>query len=113
MNKDISKVEKESTVNSVPACDVIEQPQGVRVLLDMPGVSSDQLSVDVKDRILKVTGRTAAPWHNRQIFYHRDFELSEEIDCAKISAKIKNGVLELTLPKLESAKVHKISVVAE
>ncbi|MBQ4107387.1 MAG: Hsp20/alpha crystallin family protein [Lentisphaeria bacterium] len=112
MNKE-NKVEKENTINSVPVCDVLENNRGVRVLLDMPGVSADQLQVDVKDRILKVTGRTAEPWHNRQIFYHRDFELSEEIDCTGISAKIKNGVLELTLPKLASARVHKIPVTTE
>ena len=107
-----SQAETLRVITRVPDCDVIEQPNSVRVILDMPGVGVDDLNIDVHARVLKVIGKTALPWRERRISYERHFQLSEDIDCDKISAAIKNGVLALTLPKLESAKVHKIKVVS-
>lgn len=99
-------------ITRVPDCDVIEHPNNVRIILDMPGAGANDLNIDVHARVLKVVGKTAQPWRERIISYERNFQLSEDIDCAKITGAIKNGVLTLTLPKLESAKVHKIKVIS-
>lgn len=42
--------------------------------------------------------------------YYREFALNEDIDDSKISAKLRNGVLELELPKKEQAKPRRIEV---
>lgn len=98
-------------ITHVPSCDVIEQPRSVRIVMDMPGVEPDAVTIDVKDRLLKVCANSPFVWHGRAISYCRSFQLSDDIDCKGITAKVRHGVLELKLPKLESAKVHKIKVV--
>ncbi len=108
MNKDTEKVQ--NSVHAMPPCDIIEQSGGVRILMDLPGVSSEALDVDIRDRQLSVSAGMAGLWQGRKVEFRRSFQLSEDIDTAKISARIKNGVLELILPKLESAKPHKIAI---
>lgn len=100
-------------ITHVPLCDVIEQRNGVKIIMDLPGVSAGGVDVDVKERILKVSATSPLSWNGRPIRYRRDFQLSDDIDCGGIAAKVRNGVLELRLPKLESASVHKIKVVTE
>ena len=102
-----------NTVHAQPPCDIIEQTGAVRILMDLPGVGADALDIDVKERQLRVSAAMPGLWQDRKVEYRRSFQLSEDIDTARISAKIKDGVLELTLPKMESAQVHKISVARE
>lgn len=109
-NESHTPCECSETEKRTPACDVIEKPCGVRILLDIPGVSADKFDVNVENRILKISASGTCALSNRKIFYRRNFELSEQIDCNNIAAKVGNGVLEVTLPKLPSAAVHRIEV---
>ena len=108
MNNEQEK--SQNTVHAQPLCDIIELNGAVRILMDLPGISADALDIDVKERQLHVAASMPGLWQGRKVEYQRSFQLSEDIDAAKISAKIRDGVLELTLPKMESAQVHKISV---
>ncbi len=109
--KDVAQAVPVEPVTHTPACDVIEQANGVRVLLDMPGVEPDQVDIDVNNRILKVTACSPFTWRGRPVRYSRSFQLSDDIDSGRISASFKHGVLDLSMPKTESAKVHKVKVV--
>ncbi len=105
---------KNENVNPVvqlqPACDILEQNGGVRLLMDLPGIDAGNLNIGVKDRQLHVEADFPGLWQGRQVHFKRSFQLSEDISASGISAKIKNGVLELFLPKTESARVHKIAI---
>ena len=108
MNNEQEK--SQNTIHALPPCDIIEQTGAVRILMDLPGINAETLDIDVKERQLRVAASMPGLWQGRKVDYRRSFQLSEDIDAAKISAKIRDGVLELTLPKMESAQVHKISV---
>ncbi len=107
---DVAQPVPSEPVFRTPACDVIEQENGVRVLLDMPGVEPDKVDINVHNRVLEVRADTPFAWRGRAIRYKRSFQLSDDIDSGGISANFKSGVLDLSLPKAESAKVHKVKV---
>ncbi len=100
-------------IEFAPPSDVMENHAGITVLLDVPGATTDKLTVNVEDRILKIEADTDLVQHGKHVRYKRSFQISNEIALEKISAKIKDGVLRLELPKAESAKVHKIKVATE
>lgn len=119
MNKDLEKdvvSEVEAMpefVELVPATDVIEQPDGVKVVMDMPGISSEGVEIKVDNRRLDISAVSPFESRGNQIKFTRSFQLSDEIDAENIAAKVKNGVLILTLPKRPSAQVRKIKVATE
>lgn len=102
-----------------PAVDIFETGKGITLLADMPGVSTKDLSIDLKENILTLSG-DIAPFEgaNEQDIlieyevgkYFRQFTLPEVIDQSKIDAHLRDGVLRLTLPKLEKAAPRKIEV---
>lgn len=107
------EVSKLECIEFAPPSDVVENHSGIVVLLDVPGATTEKLSVNVEDRILKIEADTDLAQHGKHVRYKRSFQISHEIALDKISAKIKDGVLRLELPKAESARVHKIKVTTE
>jgi HSP20 family molecular chaperone IbpA len=102
-----------------PAVDIFENPTTITVLADMPGVAAKNLSIDLNEGVLTITGHVDAPEGDseqdvlteyRLGTYQRKFTLSESIDQARIQAKLSDGVLRLELPKVEKAKMRKIEV---
>ena len=106
----------------LPAVDVLENEAGITVKADLPGVSRDSLSIRVDGETLTIEGQVslgeaasleAVYAEVRQAQYRRSFVLSRDLDTSKIDASMKNGVLTLTVPKLERAKPRRIAVRAE
>ncbi len=104
-----------------PDVDIFESDNEITLLADMPGVTTDTLSIDLRDDVLTLTGGTDSDVEisEKPIVieygvgtYHRQFSLSEVIDQTRISAELKNGVLRLVLPKVEKAAPRKITVSA-
>jgi HSP20 family protein len=103
----------------VPETDIFENDEAVTMILEIPGVTKDTLSVDLEDDQLRVEGRIdISNYEGLEPFYmeydvghyQRTFTLSNWIDRDKISADLKDGVLTLVLPKVEAAKPRKITV---
>lgn len=102
-----------------PDVDIYETDRALTLLADMPGVSPDCLSIDLRDNVLTITGevsplggaeeKAVLMEYNTGTFY-RQFNLSEIIDQGKIDAALNDGVLRLTLPKVEKAAPRKITV---
>jgi HSP20 family protein len=103
----------------VPPVDVFENESGITLLADLPGVSRDRLGVrvDGDNLVIEATASTAWPQDMQLVYgeaqypsYRRQFTLSRELDPSGIEASLKDGVLKLTIPKLEEAKPRRIEV---
>lgn len=104
-----------------PSVDIFETEKELVLLADMPGVRADDLNIDLRDDTLTLMG-DVQPYRSTdegEIFieyevgkYYRQFSVSEIIDQTKIDAQLKDGVLRLTLPKVEKATPRKIAVQA-
>ena len=100
-----------------PRVDIWENEKELTLTADIPGVEPDGLEIDLRDNVLTIMGKVKPEEDHRYILkefgvgnYYRQFTLSEVIDQEKIAAGIKNGVLTLTLPKVEKAKPRRIEV---
>jgi HSP20 family molecular chaperone IbpA len=102
-----------------PDVDILESDREITLLADMPGVQNRDLKVDLENGVLTLTG-DVAPWEGpdeKDILieyevgrFYRQFSISEAIDQERIDARLSDGVLRLTLPKVQSAIPRKIPV---
>lgn len=102
-----------------PGVDIFETDRELTLLADMPGVTAENLTIDLRENTLTLIGEVepvgGADEEGLLIEYetgkyHRQFSLSNVIDQSQINAKMKDGVLRLTLPKVEEAKPRQIEV---
>jgi HSP20 family protein len=97
---------------------VTEISEGYTLEIEMPGVKKDGLEISVENNELTIIGRRSLPAtegtlihrESRPENFRRVFELDPSIDANKISAKIDQGLVTLTLPKAEHVKPRKIAV---
>src|SRR5579883_2992222 len=113
---------EESTIPArvfVPTADIYEDRDTLKVILEMPGVEKGNIEVRVEEGVLSVEGRLdLSKYRGLQPLYteynignySRSFRLSNAIDQDKIGAELKDGVLSLTLPKLEQTKPRTIRI---
>lgn len=101
-----------------PEVNVFETKDGYVLEAEMPGVSKEGLEITLEGNEITITGhRQSEPLPGEALFresqnwdYRRVFELDPAIDTGRISAKMEQGVLTLTLPKSEKVKPRKIAV---
>ncbi len=102
-----------------PLVDIFEDDQALTIVADMPGVPSDNVSIDLQEDILTLTGvpSLSVPENEEVVMqefetgkYIRQFTLSEVIDQPNIKASLNHGVLRVTLPKVGPAKPRKIQI---
>jgi len=103
----------------LPDVDVWEDAAVITLKADLPGVSNKGLSVRVDNDTLLVDGDATLDMPKgmeavyaeiRTPHFRRSFALSRELDSERIDAKLKDGVLTITIPKAETAKPHRIEV---
>lgn len=102
-----------------PSVDIFETDRELTLLADLPGVTAESLTIDLRENTLTLTGEVE-PFekaNEEDILieyeigkYYRQFSLSSLIDQSQIDAKLTDGFLRLTLPKVEEAKPRKIEV---
>lgn len=103
-----------------PSVDIYENNDAVVVKAEVPGLTKDQIGIEIKDGLLTLKGERKVEKDVKEENYHRieraygafqrAFSLPATVDQEKISATLKNGVLELVLPKKEQAKKKQINV---
>ena len=101
-----------------PTASVTEIADGYMLEIEMPGVKKDGLDISFENNELTIIGRRSLPAvegtlihrESRPENFRRVFELDPSIDTEKISAKIDQGLVTLTLPKAEHVKPRKITV---
>jgi HSP20 family molecular chaperone IbpA len=103
----------------VPPVDVFENESGITLLADLPGVSHERLGirVDGDSLVIEASALTNEPKELELVYgeaqypaYRRQFTLSRELDASRIEASLKDGVLKLSIPKLDEAKPRRIEV---
>ena len=103
---------------ATPPASVTEIGDGYMLEIEMPGVKKDGLEISVENNELTIIGRRSLPAvegtlihrESRPANFRRVFDLDPSIDANKISAKIDQGLVTLTLPKAEHVKPRKITV---
>jgi len=99
--------------------DIWENEKTLTLQADLPGVSKDDVEINLDKDVLTIGGRVGVGDYEglRALYseynvgnFFRRFTLGEAIDQAKISADMDNGVLTVTLPKREAAQPRKIKI---
>lgn len=102
-----------------PYTDVFETPDALTLVMDMPGVATDQVEITLDKDRLTVGGQIdQTPYDGLRPLYTeynvghftRTFSLARRIDQAGITAEMKDGVLTLRLPVSEQDKPRQIKV---
>jgi HSP20 family protein len=102
-----------------PDVDILERSDAYLIYADLPGVDEEHVHVRLEKGVLSLDAELAtspdaswSPVHTEYHFgtFHRRFRLSEEIDTEGVSASMRDGVLELRLPKTERHQPRRIEV---
>ena len=115
-----SRVDDQSVWN--PPVDIVESKDKILVKADMPGLDKDGFKISVEDNVLTIQGEKKMEYEegDKEHNYHRvervygtfsrSFTLPVTVDTGKVTAKYRNGVLEVSLPKTEQSKPKQIAV---
>ena len=102
-----------------PLVDVIENADAFVFQADLPGVKAGDVDVSYENGTLTIEGKVAPRQPEAHNFlwreygvghFWRSFSIETPVDADSIKAQLKNGVLELYVPKAESAKTRKIAI---
>ena len=105
----------------LPRVDVIEDSTGITLRADLPGVPKDKLLLQVEGDTLTIEGELgiSTPEGMEASYaevsaprYRRMFTLSKELEPGKVSAELRNGVLNLRIPKADHAQPRRIETKA-
>jgi len=107
----------ESTVT--PAADVLDDGESYQIVLEMPGVTQDGLTIQLEARELVIQGERKAYEKDAKLLYssrshgsklEKRFSLGEDVDRSAVTANLENGLLTVTLPRRAEVKARKIEV---
>jgi HSP20 family protein len=103
-----------------PACDIFEDREAVRIILEIPGVLPEDVKLSLEHNRLSVRGekRQVAEEHTERVHryersyggFERVFTLPPTIDPERIEARVEHGVLTVRLAKVERARPREIPV---
>jgi HSP20 family protein len=104
-----------------PDVDIFERENALIMVADVPGSSNDDIELDLQENTLSLTAAVGAidsKWKPIYLEYEvghylRQFRIGQIVDMSKISAQVKDGVLTVTLPKIEKALPRKIQVTSD
>ena len=106
--------------SAYPKVNVYEYDDKIGIVAEIPGLDKKQLNVEVEEGILTISGDKHNTFENdgakvlrkelKQSSFKRSFELGELLDGDNISAKFKDGVLSVSIPKTEPEQPKKHSV---
>jgi HSP20 family protein len=103
-----------------PKVDLIDRDHDIVIKAEMPGVDKDDIDISVTRNTVTIKGETSheeeeekGDFYRKEMTrgsFSRRLTLPADVDEEKAKAEFKDGVLELTLPKVEKAKRRKIKV---
>ena len=106
--------------SAYPKVNVYEYDDKVGVVAEIPGLDKKQLDVAVEDGVLTISGDKHSALEDKgakvlrrelkQSSFKRQFELGEQLDGENVSANFKDGILSVSIPKIEPEKPKKHAV---
>jgi HSP20 family protein len=104
----------------IPAMDLVESEDHLVLRADLPGMSEDDLDIEIKDGVLTISGeRKDKHEATNEGFYRverafgrfsRSLSLPDRIDADRVEASFDRGVLEVRIPKPEESKPHRVAI---
>jgi HSP20 family protein len=109
-----------ATQRWVPAMDLVEADDHFVLKADLPGLSEGDVSIEVRDNALTISGERKADHEQRERGWYRversfgrfsrSLTLPDGVDADAISASFDRGVLHVTIPKPEQRKPRRIQI---
>jgi HSP20 family protein len=106
----------------VPAMDLVEGDDHFLLKADLPGLGEDDVSIEIQDNTLTVSGERKAEHETREDGWYRversfgrfnrSLTLPEGVDADAVSAEFDKGVLSVRIPKPEERKPRRVSIKA-
>ena len=102
-----------------PVTDIYETDNGLMIVMEVPGVTKERVTVDLQGDVLRIEGQIdfsqykgMEPVYTEYNIGHfvRTFSLPSKTDREKIAAQLEDGVLTLTLPKVLEAQPRRIAI---
>ena len=103
-----------------PRVDIRETDDALLVQAELPGIAKEDITLEIKDGVLTLSGERRYEKDVKEEHVHRvermygqfsrSFSLPRNVDADKVDAQMKDGVLQVRLPKLESAKPKAIAI---
>lgn len=103
-----------------PRVDAVESDTSYMLLIELAGVAKEDVQVTVENNVLTIKGEKKRPESQSEVTFvskgrrfgkfERSFKLAENVDTTSIGAEFANGILTLTLPKIEVKKPEPITV---
>ena len=109
-------------MGGMPRIDVKDKKDSVEVRAELPGVTEEDISVEILDNVMTISGERKEEKEEKEAdkgYYYkesqtgkfsRSFTLPSEVMSDKASAEMKNGVLTISVPKIEPKKAQKIQI---
>ena len=104
----------------VPAMDLVETDDHLVLRADLPGMSKEDVNIEIKDNVLTVSGERKAEHEDKTDGYYRierafgsfsrSLTLPQGSDTSAINADFTDGVLEVRIPKPEETKPHRVAI---
>ena len=104
----------------LPRADILEGEREFRIVMEMPGVSREDLAIEIEGQTLAISARRQSPppegfkvlhgERSDKAEFRRTFTLGRGVDPARVEARLEQGVLQLTLGKTEQMLPRKIEV---
>jgi HSP20 family protein len=104
----------------VPAMDLLETQEHFVLRADLPGMREEDVSIELEDSVLTISGERKAEHEDRQEGYYRverafgafsrSLTLPKGVDAGAVTAAFHDGVLEVRIPKPEERKPRRIAI---
>jgi HSP20 family protein len=103
-----------------PEADVVESENEIRVLVELAGMSGEDIDLDLENNVLTISGEKKEEHEKEQDTWHlserrygkfsRSFVLPRDVESDRIEAEFRNGILDVRIPKSERARRRRIEV---
>lgn len=103
------------------SAEIVDDGKQISLAFDLPGINKNNVDIEVENRVLTVKAERSKPEYKESDKIHlserkygkfeRSFKIGDDLDTENVEANFHNGVLLLTIDKLEKAQARKVEIV--